>query len=105
LSSSRRGRVSSTARSGTFDAAFAEYRFPATAVEWSPDAARLAVGGDDPIVRLIESRTSAIQAQLEEPAGWVISIAWSPDGRTLAAGGWIRLHIGPVILIVAPFTD
>jgi WD40 repeat protein len=59
---------------------------PVTALAYSPDGKRLAVGGYR-VVRLVDPVTGAITHTLPGPVDQVLALAWSSDGRWLAAAG------------------
>jgi WD40 repeat protein len=56
----------------------------ALALDWSPRAQRLAVAGQDGIVRIWEPAGPVVVAT--EQSAWVEAVAWSPNGAWLAAG-------------------
>jgi WD40 repeat protein/serine/threonine protein kinase len=58
----------------------------AYALSWSPDARRLASGGEDHVIRLWDGKTGKILATLRGHGGAVSALSWSPDGRQLASG-------------------
>ena len=62
---------------------------PTTAVEFSPDGSRLAAGGFDGSLRLIDGRSGeASAAPVAAHPRPVSALAWSPDGRRIATGSW-----------------
>jgi WD40 repeat protein len=62
---------------------------PLLALDWSPDGALLAAGGNDQDVYVFQADTGAPYDRLHGHADVVSAVAWSPDGGTLAstAGG------------------
>jgi WD40 repeat protein len=58
---------------------------------WSPTDQRLAVGGQDGVVRITDG--AGTELAVHEQRGWVNCVAWAPDGATLAAGMDRRLHL------------
>lgn len=57
-----------------------------TALEFSPDATRLAVGEQSGTVRILDLATSRSVVSLRPGGGPVWLLRWSPDGRWLAFG-------------------
>jgi WD40 repeat protein/DNA-binding SARP family transcriptional activator len=57
-------------------------------VALSPDGRTLAVGGLDPIVRLVDVSTGKLLHELDLAGTGAFSLEFSPDGRTLAVSGW-----------------
>jgi WD40 repeat protein len=56
------------------------------AVAFSPDGALLALGSDDPTIRLWDTQTGQEVQKLEGHSSWVRAVAFSPDGALLASG-------------------
>jgi WD40 repeat protein len=61
---------------------------PVTALAFSPDGKRLAVGGYR-AVRLLDPETGSTLQSLNGPSDQVLSLAWSADGKRLAAAGGV----------------
>jgi WD40 repeat protein len=58
------------------------------ALAWSPDGARIAVGGASPEVALYDAETgNRVAACTGHPAG-IYALAFTPDGKRLATGGF-----------------
>jgi hypothetical protein len=55
------------------------------AIALSPDGTRLAAGGADRAIRVIEIATGKELLAIEDHADWVMDVAWSPDGTKLAS--------------------
>jgi WD40 repeat protein len=66
---------------------FSERVFPqrATALAWSPDGARIAVGGAASGILLRDAVTGRAASAIP-CGGGVTGLAWSPDGRSVASG-------------------
>ena len=67
---------------------FERQRGPVTAVAFSPDGARAALGSVGEVRVYDVNNTGKAQAALSGHAGPVYAIAWSPDGATIATGGF-----------------
>jgi WD40 repeat protein len=52
---------------------------------WSPDGTRLASAGMDSNIRIWEPATGSCLRLLQQPPGYICSVAWSPDGKRLAS--------------------
>lgn len=59
-----------------------DHSFGVSAIEWSPDGARLAVAGHDGVVRIYDPNRELCSTV--EVDGWVGCLAWSPDSQLLA---------------------
>lgn len=70
---------------------------PVSAVAFSPDGARLAVGGYKQ-VQLIDPSRGAVVGTLPGPVDAVRSMAFSPDGKRLAAAGGAPAQFGEICL-------
>jgi len=100
-SSRRGGDPPPPASSGAWTAApqlvesVAAHQGPARAVAFSPDATRLATGGQDEVLRLAPADEPGTVAAVAEEDGWVLGLAWSPDGTALATAtgeGTVAVH-------------
>jgi WD40 repeat protein/beta-lactamase regulating signal transducer with metallopeptidase domain len=65
-----------------------EVTFPVSAVACSPDGKTLAVGGTEPIIKLMDTTTGSVKHLLEGHTDEVRRLAFSPDGQTLASAGF-----------------
>jgi WD40 repeat protein len=59
-----------------------------TALDWSPDGARIAVAGASPSVNLYDAETGDRKATCKGHSAGIYAIAFSPDGKRLATGGF-----------------
>jgi WD40 repeat protein len=58
-----------------------------TGLTWSADSQRLAIGGSDGVVRIVDREgtpSSTITVSNDDPPAPVANVAWSPDGALLA---------------------
>ena len=63
------------------------YSYPGTAVAWSPDGTRIAVGNQQGTVQVISSTFWNILLTYRGHTGPIDSTAWSPDGKHIASVG------------------
>ncbi len=70
-----------------FDKQVAEGKGPATALAFSPDGQRLAVGQENGSVEIVNAASGEVEVSLEIFKGPVRAVAWSQSGQTLFAGG------------------
>ena len=54
------------------------------AAVFSPDGKLVATAGADRVVRVLETATGKLLAQVEDHADWIFDVAFSPDGKRLA---------------------
>lgn len=71
---------------GALVAKLADHPFGVGRVAWSPDGTRLAIGGQDGIVRLYDRDATILGEHDAGLGGWVGALAWSPSGGCLAVG-------------------
>jgi WD40 repeat protein len=66
-----------------------------TALAWSPDGRRIAVGGAAPEVNIYDAESGARVAACKGHAAGIYTVSFSPDSATLAAAGFdgmVRLY-------------
>ena len=56
------------------------------ALAWAPDGARLALGGRDNQISVLDTREEAAPLRLAGHTDWIGALAWSPSGRWIASG-------------------
>ncbi len=61
---------------------------PITAMDWSPDGTRIAVGGGAPAVNLYDPDTGQKKASCTGYQAGIYAVAFSPDSSKLAIGGF-----------------
>ena len=54
-------------------------------VKFSPDGSRLAIGGTDNSIRVLDVAGGREQLRIDQHADWVMSVAWNHDGTELAS--------------------
>ncbi len=68
---------------------------PITALDWSPDAKLIAIGGGSPAVTLYDAETGKLAARCSGHSAGIYTVAFSPDSKMLATGGFdgkVRLY-------------
>jgi WD40 repeat protein len=61
---------------------------PVTALAWSPDGARLAIGMEDGAIQIKETIAGGVLLSLRGHTGRIGALVWSPDNSQLASGGY-----------------
>ena len=81
--------------SGAVVAKLRDHPLGALAIAWSPAGDRVAVGGQDAVVRLYDRDGTELTSVVAD--GWADRLAWSPTDDLLAIGGGRRppLSSGP----------
>jgi WD40 repeat protein len=67
---------------------------PAEAVHFGPDDRKVASVGRDPVVRIFDVRTGALERTLEGHSRRIFELAWNPDGAHIASAsvdGTVRI--------------
>lgn len=57
-------------------------------MDFSPDGASFATGGDSNIVRVWDTATGEMLAELDGHTSWIFDVDYSGDGRFLASAGY-----------------
>jgi WD40 repeat protein len=60
---------------------------PLRCVAFSPDGKKIAVGGEDSEIRLVDAESGSVQKTIKAPDG-VLALAFNTAGDKLASGGW-----------------
>ncbi len=79
-----------------------------TKLAFSPDGARLAIGRQSPVVRLLDAGTGEIQRELQGHKGNARAVAFTPDGRRVVSAGeseQILIHDSSTGTVVARIAD
>jgi hypothetical protein len=56
-------------------------------ISWSPDGTRLAFGGADKVVRIINATDGKELVKFENHSDWVFATTWTMDGKRILSGG------------------
>jgi hypothetical protein len=56
-------------------------------ISWSPDGTRLAFGGADKVVRIINATDGKELVKFENHSDWVFATTWTVDGKRILSGG------------------
>jgi WD40 repeat protein len=79
---------------------------PIFALDWSSDAARIAVAGISPAVNIYDAETGKLSSSCKGHAAGIYAAAFSPDGKKLATGGFdgrIRIYDAANCQLVTSF--
>lgn len=79
---------------------------PIFALDWSPDAARIAVAGIAPSVNVYDAETGKLSAQCKGHSAGIYAAQFSPDGKKLATGGFdgkLRIYDAATCQLLSSF--